>query len=288
MGATIDDARQTRANGSRSAAHRTSATPSANDSHTSLSRLIEETIVPRLLGAERPTPPKGTVACGAQRVLANEVEQFVLHLLTHDDAGIATLLATLLRRGVTTETIYLDLFAPTARKFGEFWIDDTANVLEVTVAVGRLQALVRDLSHTLPRNTDQCPPRRHAMFATMPGDVHTFGIEIVAELFRSRGWDVRVIHPRSISDLATIVRSEQITLVGLSASNEGQFAGVAAAIRALRLASCWSDMKIVVGGMAFATDTQAALDLGADEAAIDGQSALRLACAPPPTALRSD
>jgi MerR family transcriptional regulator, light-induced transcriptional regulator len=288
MGATIDDALQARDTGSRGVSRRTSAATGAYDSQTSLSRLIEETIVPRLLGTERPAPTRGTIGSGAQRILENEVQQFVLQLLTHDDAGIAALLATLLKRGVTTETIYLDLFAPTARRFGEFWLEDTANVLEVTVAVGRLQSLVRELSHKTPRNTDQCSPRRHAVFATMPGDVHTFGIEIVAELFRNHGWDVRLIHPRSISDLATIVRSEAITILGLSASNEGQFATVAAAIRALRLASCSPDMKVVVGGTAFAADTQAAIDLGADEAAVDAHSALRLARMPSAESRRKD
>ena len=47
-----------------------------------------------------------------------------------------------------SSTIFLDLLAPTARRLGEMWETDTTDFANVTLAVSRLQRIMRHLGET--------------------------------------------------------------------------------------------------------------------------------------------
>ena len=88
------------------------------------------------------------------------------------------------------ESLYLDLFAPAARLLGEMWSDDHCDFSAVTVALGRLQRLLRELSPAFGTEIEyprQRPPRA---VAQPPDEQHSFGLCMVAEFFRRDGWDV--------------------------------------------------------------------------------------------------
>jgi MerR family transcriptional regulator, light-induced transcriptional regulator len=73
------------------------------------------------------------------------------------------------------------------------WDDDRISFIDVTLACGKLYAIIRGLRHVLaPQITEgreSCP----ALFALVPGETHTLGIEIATDHFRREGWEVDML-----------------------------------------------------------------------------------------------
>ncbi|MDQ2779900.1 MAG: hypothetical protein M3Y32_10125, partial [Pseudomonadota bacterium] len=131
----------------------------ANDTRMlQLARTIEFEIIPRLMLAhcqsvEAPisiTPPV-QVATSAATVSQEEVAHFAKIVLSQEEDTALASIAALRARGVAIEQIFVGLLAPTARYLGSLWDDDLCSFTDVTVGLGRLQRVLRELSPALNR-----------------------------------------------------------------------------------------------------------------------------------------
>jgi methylmalonyl-CoA mutase cobalamin-binding subunit len=119
-------------------------------------------------------------------------------------------------------------------------------------------------------------PRRILL---VPGahEQHTFGLVMVSEFFRRAGWDVGGGSWATVVDAQALVAAEWFDALGISVGGEASLHGTAEAIRAVRMASCNSNLVVVVGGPIFASCPEYADDLGADAMTIDANDAPALA-----------
>lgn len=202
-----------------------------------------------------------------------DVARFASLILENDIAAASAFIEDWLARGVSLDTIYLDLLAPTARHLGSLWDDDMCDFADVTVGLCRLQQVLRGLSTTFIGEADRPDPRRRILLVTVPGEQHSFGLLMVAEFFRRAGWDVTTAMPTSRDDLSTLVRSEWFALVGLSASCDSRLDAMAAAIRSVRRASRNRLVGVLVGGPVFDGHPEYVTAVGADIMARNGQEA---------------
>ena len=139
--------------------------------------------------------------------------------------------------GMSVETIYLDLFAPAARLLGEMWSDDLCDFSTVTVALGRLQRLLRELSPAFGTEIEYPANGRRALFAQPSDEQHSFGLSMVAEFFRREGWDVFGVVGGALEDPAVRVRKEWADVVGLSIGSERRLDWLRKCITDVRAAS---------------------------------------------------
>lgn len=239
-----------------------------------LRRAIEVEIVPRLLLASRAASQCGFVAREELSLLdAATVEEFVGLILVNDVVVASAYLEAMRARGVSLETLYLHLLAPAARRLGELWSADLCDFTNVTVALGRLQQALRELS---PAFRDEVAPRQHgrrALLMPAPGEQHTFGLFMVAEFFRRAGWDVWGGPPASSNDLTSMVRADWFDVVGLSVGCESRLDVLAAGIRAMRRASRNRAVGVMVGGPVFVEHPELVAFVGADATAVDARQA---------------
>jgi methanogenic corrinoid protein MtbC1 len=251
----------------------------ANDMRMSqLARTIEQEIIPRLMLAHRAAAePLARSVVPGRAITADDVEQFAkLVLAQEEDLAFGTINA-LRARDVAVEKIYLDLLAPTARYLGKLWEDDLCSFTDVTVGLGRLQRVLRELSPALGRSVEHPSQGRRVLLLPSPGEQHTFGLVMVAEFFRRAGWDVTGGAWAAGADVATLVQTEWFDVIGFSLGAEVHLQALAGSIAAVRHAACNRQLVVLVGGPLFGVHPEFVGQVGADGMTIDGREAPSLA-----------
>ena len=239
-----------------------------------LIQTIEGEVIPRLMLVHR--VPHGLPANGggAARVEPDEVTEFVRIILCAPPEAALNYVSALQDRGVSLESIYLDLLAAAARLLGVRWETDDSDFMQVTLGLRRLQELAHELSPAFTSEIEPIELGRRVLLVPVPGDQHTFGSVIVAEFMRRAGWDVWDDPSASRDDIIALVRSESFSVVGLSVSCDARLEGLSSLIRAIRRSSRNKSIGIMVGGRPFVEQPERATLVGADVTASDGKEAV--------------
>jgi MerR family transcriptional regulator, light-induced transcriptional regulator len=243
-----------------------------------LERTIENELVPRLLASHRagPIPPALSMAI-ARELSEHDINHFVSAIRSPDDDRAVQFIREVLADGASVEAVYLDLLAPSARRLGEMWDRDECDFVEVTVSLGRMQRLLRDLSQVFLADATRSEPVGHVILTCMPGEQHTLGIIMVGEFLLRDGWRVLVGAPWSESDLLTMVGAEWYDVIGFSVGSESRLPILKRDIRRLKSASRNPHVQILVGGQVFVDDPTLADDVGANAIADDARGAPKAA-----------
>jgi methanogenic corrinoid protein MtbC1 len=246
----------------------------AEELQTLLARAVTDEVVPRLLAAQRAAasaaaaPYEAGTTAGPEDVVA-----LVALIVTSDVPTALAFVETLRARGATLDRLYLDLLAPAARRLGQLWVEDLCSFADVTVALTRLQHLVRELSPAFVVDGRTADVRRRIALLPVPGEQHTFGLVMVGEFFQRAGWDVCSEPATTDAELLALVEQEWFAVIGLSVGCDSLVARLPALIRAVRRVSSNPDIGVMVGGRVFTENASLAALVGADATAADGRQA---------------
>ncbi|MFN4114306.1 MAG: B12-binding domain-containing protein [Sphingomonadaceae bacterium] len=250
--------------------HRCGCSPMA------LSSLVESEIIPRLLLVHSTASPHPQVTGEALITLA-EAERFAALPLELEADGLLEEVEAILARGVSAESVFIDLLAPSARYLGEMWEDDRCDFVDVTMGLWRLQEVMREIairSHPIARVLGG---PRTALFAPMPGDQHSFGALMLDEVFSRAGWHSEALVGSGRRELLRFAADRPLDLIGLTVSCGCPSATISELIRSIRSVSRASNVHILIGGNAVNANPGLVAECGADGTAADGRSALILA-----------
>jgi MerR family transcriptional regulator, light-induced transcriptional regulator len=244
-----------------------------------LARAIEAEIIPRLLLShlagrtiktlvEAPKPIESAVFTEPQIAEFSELvrSKSLTQAIVYIDA--------LLDKGMSTETMILDVLSPSARHLGILWEEDKITFVDVTLGLSRLQQLLRVYGPAFEADFAQSHQGHRILLAAMPGEQHTFGMSVVEEFFRRDGWDVHSESNVSRGFLLGRVKEEWFDVVGLSASGDASVALLTPLIAAIRDAALNRQIRVIVGGCPFLAEPANALALGADMVACNGREAV--------------
>lgn len=242
-----------------------------------LSRAIEHEIIPRLMLAH-PTAADclSMTAASSPQVSADDVTAFAKLVLAPDENVASACIETMRSSGISVETIYTDLLAPVARYLGKLWEEDLCDFTEVTLGLGRLHQVLRELSPAFSQSSLTSNGRR-ALLLPAPGEQHTFGLVMVSEFFRRSGWDVGGGPGEAGADPVTMVRSEWFDVVGFSLGDVTRLDALAECIQQIRKSALNSSISILVGGPLFLAHPEYVAYVNADAASTDGAQAPTLA-----------
>ena len=251
---------------------------SAQERLSRIVRTIEADIIPRLVRAHRPSPSTRAVVRDAPVVRmpqpsAEDVQAFVAVMLYGPDTDWQALSARLVGRGVSIENIFLGLLGPAARELGARWDQDLVAFTDVTVAVGRIQRIMRSLSPAFGSDVEHPADGRRVLLLPAPGEQHTLGLSMVAAFFRRARWDVVGDDAASSADAAALVRGEWFDVLGISAGSDARLDWLKSGIAEVRKASRNRAIGILVGGPSFSLNPELAALVGADATAVDGRQA---------------
>jgi len=236
-----------------------------------LARTIETEVIPRLVRQHR-LAADGAAAPPS----AMEVQAMVQALVDDSDERIVALVQQLRDRGVSVASLFVDLLTPAARELGELWEQDRVDFATVTVSLGRLQRLLRQLSPDLGSEVKHAVHGRRVLLTQPDSEQHMFGLSMVAEFFRRDGWDVLGGVAGVGIDATAWTRRDWFDVVGFSIGSEQGLPWLRNTIAEVRRLSRNPAVVVLVGGPIFSMHPQWAADVGAD-ATTDGRSAPQIA-----------
>ena len=258
-----------------------------------LSRAIEHEIIPRLMLAHpNASECLSSDSSGRPQVSAAEVQAFTKLVLAPDENVAHACIETMRASGISVETIYTDLLAPVARHLGVLWEEDLCDFTEVTLGLGRLHQVLRELSPAFNQSNTETTGLR-VLLLPAPGEQHTFGLVMVSEFFRRAGWDVGGGPWEAGADPVMMVKREWFDVVGFSLGNVSQLDALADSIKTVRKSALNKSICVIVGGPLFLANPDYVTYVGADAASTDGAQAPLLAKrliaqqARPPAALKT-
>lgn len=246
-------------------------------SAASLDSLIQVEIIPRLLIAHPARPEASVKKVASATISASEAENFAALPLMLEADELLDHVETFIARGVPVESIFVDLLAPSARRLGQAWDDDTCDFVDVTMGLWRLQEVMREIATRVPAVAEALAAPRSALFSPMPGEQHSFGVLMIEEVFSRAGWrSEALIEPRR-RELLAVLAARNFDLVGLTISCDCPSGTLSDLITAMRSVSKNPAIQILIGGRLVNANPGMAALTGADGTAPDACSALALA-----------
>ena len=203
---------------------------------------------------------------------ADQIEHLAFALIDADAEASQAFISDVLDAGATTDEVYLAYLAGAARRLGEWWTESHVSFVDVTLATSRIVALLHALEvETSPYVRPDTPT---ALFMSVPGETHTLGVQMAADLFRRQGWSIDLMLERSHEELVDAAEMLQPAVVGISAGGEHALVALARLIMALRI-QC-PDTLIVVSGAIVREADDLLADLGPDATVQDVTTAFNV------------
>jgi len=231
---------------------------------------MELDLIPRLLAHARSTAGGSEWPSHHAVVITDGIlTSFVSACLSNDEERCPAIVNEIIDSGASLERICIDLLSPAARTLGTMWDEDEVDFLQVTLGLGRMQRVVRDIGRRVAAETPMSADAGQAFICGMPDEQHSLGIAMLAEFFVADGWGVTVGPPLGAQDVLHEVGTRWYDVVGLSAGVVERVPRIAEVIRGIRKASLNADLAVLVGGRAFVDNPELVGRVGADASAPD-------------------
>jgi methanogenic corrinoid protein MtbC1 len=232
-------------------------------------KTIKTRIIPKIVLALRQAPTTKTT----EQKNPSIVEQFAALALGNDDGAPFAYIEDLLAQGTAVESIFLDLLAPAARHLGTLWESDAADFANVTLAVSRLQRIMRRLGESFFNDQGHGSGAESVLLTIIPGEQHSFGLSMVAEFFRRAGWNLCTGPFSSHQELTSLVHNHWFDVVGFSVSGDRRLEELRKDIREIRRHSRNRNVGIMLGGPMVIAEPDLVASIGADMMAADATTA---------------
>lgn len=161
------------------------------------------------------------------------IEQLCRALLSNDPYAGAAMISRLGSEKTSAEDIYTLYLTAAARRLGEMWEADEISFAEVTIGASRILAIMRELRETFRPKRPLSD--RAALFAAVPGEQHTIGITMAADLLRREGWDIDLLVGATHEEIIEVVVGTNALVVGLTAHGAQSLAALFRLVFAIRI-----------------------------------------------------
>ena len=234
-------------------------------------KTIKTQIIPKIVLALRKSPVT-KAAESAKRTMISPVEELAALALGNEDDAAFAYVEGVVAQGTVVESILLDLLAPAARHLGTLWESDATDFATVTLAMSRLQRIMRQLGEGLFKEAGR-GGGESVLLTIIPGEQHSFGLSMVAEFFRRAGWNLCTGPFSSHQELTSLVHNQWFDVVGFSVSSERRLEELKKDIHDIRRDSRNRHVGIMLGGPMVMARPDLVTLMGADMMSADATAA---------------
>jgi len=187
--------------------------------------------------SQRSTP--ADQSCGDDGMEAR-IDALCLALVGNDEREATEIVMEAHAAGASVEVLYLGYLAEAARRLGTWWDDDKVSSVEVVIGAGRIYAIMRGLRRLFGPGRARGQKFR-AIFASVPGETHSLGVAMAADLMTMHGWEIDLRAGLDHDTLVQEIGSKNYPIIGLSAGTNRMLFPLARLIVALRVSnpSAW-------------------------------------------------
>ncbi|MEM6973070.1 MAG: cobalamin B12-binding domain-containing protein [Pseudomonadota bacterium] len=236
-----------------------------------LRAMLQSAVIPSLVRSARASAP----------LPSDHERDLLLRLVLRGERdGAIALMRQCVVSGMRAERLADDVITDVARALGEAWEEDTCDFVRVTFGSGLLAEVLRELRDLDPPRvppTRRDGPRRSILLTPVPGEQHTLGVSVLADIFERAGWTVARAHPQDDAALMAQIAMESFDVVGLSIGATRALEDGDTLVSSIRRMSRNRDVRVIAGGAAFLRAPDRASALGADGIADDAAQAVELA-----------
>jgi hypothetical protein len=206
-------------------------------------------------------------------------EALVTRLIAASQSGTKSAFAELLsevKRARISVAALADIYIPlAARRMGQSWHDDQMSWMDVSIGVGRLQSLLREIGSAWV--ADQAGDTGHGtvLFIVPDREQHTLGPMVATGQMRRYGVSVCLRIAPSLNELRSLVAARRFDGVMISVSTRDKLDPVGKTVQFLRTVVS-HPLPIIVGGAVMATADDIMESTGADFSSNDVGAALEV------------
>jgi MerR family transcriptional regulator, light-induced transcriptional regulator len=240
-----------------------------------LNRTIENTVIPSLVIAHaKPQELRTEIEVKRSDAALNDAAALAEQLLAGDADSARVRIEALRDGGRSLESIYLQLLAPAAVHLRRLWSSDLCGFAEATLALWRLQQLLREHGIEFRAEAEGRETGHRALLAPAPREKHDlsyamFCLVLMSEFFRRDGWEAWIEPDPSSPEFSHVVRDQWFDVVEFMVSGDKQLDALAARIRMIRRESTNRSIGVMVYGQVFIEHPELVLRVGADVSATD-------------------
>ncbi|MEJ6020892.1 cobalamin B12-binding domain-containing protein [Ramlibacter sp. PS4R-6] len=206
--------------------------------------------------------------------IPQRARDYLALMLALDAEGARRLVVDELRRGVGIGELYLQVLAPAMHEVGLLWQAARISVAQEHYCTGVTLTVAGELSASV----HAVRAGRTAIVACVSGEQHSLGSRMVADFLDLTGWRTLWLGASTPTrDLLHMAEELDADLLAISCSYAPYLHDVAKLIAALRAQPATRDVKVMVGGHAFAWCEGLWRDVGADGYAEDAAQAAQCA-----------
>jgi methylmalonyl-CoA mutase cobalamin-binding domain/chain len=166
----------------------------------------------------------------------------------------------LIDAGTSFDQLCEEIVRPALYRIGEMWESG-----EITVADEHVASAISDaiLACIGPFSSAHLEGRHRVLVCCSDGELHAIGARMVGETFAAAEWAVEYMGASLPAEaVASAVVDRKIDVLALSTTMPAHLPGVAATISVAREQA--PDLRVVVGGQAYAGDHRRAREIGAN------------------------